>query len=264
MYSRLLRNGLYAWVTGLLLISLSANAQRQRRELRPRPILPPEHPRYVTPDKRQPEIYFPQAPLPGQVRKSIGLLFTTTPPELTEETRVSIPAIDFNIQRGLTKHLYAVGRIQTQIIQSSLGAGLRWATPLTDRTFVSAGFDATGWLGALQVEDVFNSQAYGIQVFPNVSAGYRLTKDVQLTVRGEGIMDLYYRSQVGNLAIVYNKRRVNGFAVTFVLEQPFYNSHHVSVGFRAAYSNFNWQLWSLYDTFDRNLFYPQLIFNFIL
>ena len=86
----------------------------------------------------------------------------------------------------------------------------------------------------------------------------------ELTVKGEAIMDLYYRSKVGNLAVVYDRRQVNGVAVTFILEQPFYKERHVSVGFRAAYSNFNWQLWSLYDTFDRNLFYPQLIFGFIL
>ncbi|GAB4026253.1 hypothetical protein GCM10028773_54680 [Spirosoma koreense] len=192
------------------------------------------------------------------------MVFTTTPPELTEEIRVSVPAIDFHIQRGLTKKLYAVGRIQTQIVQSNVMLGLHWATGLTDRLFISPGFEATGWFGALQIKDVFNSQAYGIQTYPNLSVGYRLTRDVQLTVRGEAIMDLYYKSKVGNLAVEYNRRQINGFAIGFVLEQPFYNKQHVLIGFRAAYSNFNWQLWSLYDTFDRNLLYPQLIFGFIL
>ncbi|WP_420151447.1 hypothetical protein [Spirosoma sp.] len=191
-------------------------------------------------------------------------MFTTTPPELTEEIRVSVPAIDFNIQRGLTKHLYATGRIQTQLVQSNIGLGLRWATQLTDRLFVAPGFEVTGWFGALQIKDIFNSQAYGAQSFPSLSFGYRFTRDVQFTLRSEAIVDLYYRSQVGNLAVVYDRRRVNGVAFTFMLEQPFYNKQHVSVGFRAAYSNFNWQLWSLFDTFDRNLFYPQLIFGFIL
>ncbi|QDK83587.1 hypothetical protein EXU85_00675 [Spirosoma sp. KCTC 42546] len=212
----------------------------------------------------QPGIYFPQAPLPGKWRKSVGVVFTTTPPELTEEVRVSVPAIDFNIQRGLTKHLFLTSRFQTQFVQSNLGLGLRWATPLTNRLFLSAGYEITGWLGALQVKDVFASQAYGVETFPSVSVGYKLTKDLRLTVRSEAIIDLYYRSQVGSLAVVYNRREINGVAFTFMLEQPFYYKRHVSVGIRAAYSNFNWQLWSLYDTFDRNLFYPQLIFGFIL
>ena len=212
----------------------------------------------------KPGIYFPQIPPSGKWQKSIGLVFTTTPPELTEQIRVSVPAIDFNIQHAIGKRLYWVGRVQTQIVQSNVGVGLRWAVPITNRLSASAGFDATGWFGALRIKDVFNSQAYGVQTFPNLSVGYRFTRDVQLTVKTEAIVDLYYRSQVGTLAVEYTGRKINGVAFTFILEQPFYAQRHVSVGFRAAYSNFNWQLWSLYDTFDRNLFYPQLIFGFIL
>ncbi len=212
----------------------------------------------------QPGIYFPQAPQPGEWRKSLGLVITSTPPEITEEIRISVPAVDFNLQRGLSKHLFAVSRVQTQFVQTNLMLGLRWATPLTNRLFLSAGYEASGWFGALQIKDVFNSQAYGIQNFPNLSVGYRLTKDLQLTVRSEAIIDFYYRSQVGNIAVEYKRRAVNGVAFSFLLEQPFYKKQYVTLGLRAAYSNFNWQFWSLYDTFDRNLFYPQLIFAFIL
>ncbi|GAB2549034.1 hypothetical protein [Spirosoma aerophilum] len=219
-----------------------------------------------TPDPwpTQPSIYFPQAPPAGKWRRSIGVIFTTTPPEITEEIQISVPAVDFNIQHAIGRRFYWQGRIQTQFLQSNLGLGLRWATPVTNRLSVGAGYDVNGWFGALKIKDVFNSQAYGIQTFPNVSVGYRLTRDLLLTVKSEAIIDLYYKSQVGPLAVEYNRRQVNGVAFTFMLEQPFYNKRHVSVGIRGAYSNFNWQLWSLYDTFDRNLFYPQLIFGFIL
>ncbi|GAB3539661.1 hypothetical protein [Spirosoma fluminis] len=216
------------------------------------------------PISNQPGIYFPQAPQPGEWHKSIGLIFTTTPPELTEEVRVSVPAIDVNLQRGLTKHLFAVGRLQTQIVQSSLTLGARWATPITTKLFASAGYEVSGWFGALKIKDVFNSQAYGVQSFPNISVGYRLTKDLQLTVRSEAIIDLYYRSSVGTLAVEDKRASFNGVAFSFILEQPFYDKRHVTLGLRAAYSNFNWQFWSLYDTFDRDLFYPQLFFAFIL
>lgn len=219
---------------------------------------------FKQPGEWQPGVYFPQAPRPGEWRRSLGLIFTTTPAELTEEVRVRVPAIDFNLQKGLSKRLFAIGRLQTQLVQSNLMLGLRWATPLNDRLFLSVGDDMSGWFGALRVKDVFSSQAYGLQNFPNVSLGYRLTKDLQLTVKGEALLDVYYRSTVGSLAIVDNTLRSNGVAASFVLEQPFYGRRHVSLGFRATYSNFNWQFWSLYDTFDRNLFYPQVIFGFIL
>ncbi len=238
---------------GLLLLAarLPALAQRSYRP-------------FEQPDERQPGIYFPQAPRPGEWRKSLGLVFTTTPPELTEEVRVSVPAIDFNLQKGLTKRFFLVGRLQTQVVQNNLMVGLRWARPLNNRLFISVGDEMTGWFGALRVKDVFDSRAYGLQNFPNASVGYRLTNDLQLTLRLEAILDLYYRSKVGSLAVFDTKLRTNGLGVAFVLEQPFYGNRHVSLGFRASYSNFHWQFWSLYDTFDRNLFYPQIIFDFIL
>jgi len=238
---------------GLLLITAlsPAVAQRGRQP-------------FEEPGERQPGIYFPQAPPPGEWGKSIGLIFTTTPPELTEEVRVSVPAIDFNLQRGLSKQVFVTGRLQTQFVQSNLAVGLRWATPLSHRTFLSVGDDMSGWFGALQIKDVFNSQAYGFQNFPNASLGHRLTNNLQITVKGEAILDVYYRSKVGSLAVSDKSLQVNGLAVAFVLEQPLYEKRHVSLGFRAAYSNFNWQFWSLYDTFDRYVLYPQAIFAFIL
>lgn len=212
----------------------------------------------------QPGIYFPQAPRPCEWRKSIGAVFTTTPPELTEEIRVTVPALDVNVQRGLSKHWFLVGRLQTQILQSNLQLGFRWARPLTDRLYVSAGNDFAGWLGALAIRNVFDSQAYGLLSYPNVSVGYRLTRELQLTAKGEVILDAYYRSRVGTLAVTNRQWRVDGYAFTFMLEQPFYGNRHVSLGLRTAYADFNWQFWSLYSTFNRNLIFPQLIFNFIL
>ncbi len=259
---------------GLLIAGLSVHAQRRQVPAdstaprssvrRVRQPLPENHPRAIQPGVRRPGIYFPQAPIPGRWRYSIGAVFTTTPPELTEEIRVSVPAVDFNLQRGISKRWFINSRIQTQIIQSNVGIGVRYAAPITDRLFISAGDDMHVWFGALQIKDVFNSQAYGMQNFPNVSVGYRFTRDLQATIKGEAIIDTYYKSQVGNLSIERNAIRYNGLAVTFAVEQPLYDKKHVTLGFRAAYSSFNWQLWSLYDTFDRNLFYPQLIFGFIL
>ena len=243
---------------GLFFCLLPVLVAAQRREL------PASNPRAIDSTVHQPAIYYPQAPRPGEWRKSIGVVFTTTPPAITEEVRLRVPAIDFNLQRGFPRHFTLVSRLQTQFVQSNLSLGIRWSWPVTDRVFMAVGNDVHVWAGALKIKDVFNSSAYGLQNIPNLSLGYRFTRNLQLTLRGEGITDFYYRSQVGSLAIDYRGRRVNGVAFTAVLEQPFYGHRHVSLGFRAAYSNFNWQFWSLYDTFDRELLYPQVIFNFIL
>ena len=132
---------------------------------------------------RRSVIYFPQAPRPGGWRKSVGAVFTTTPPELTEEIRLQVPAIDVNLQRGLSERWYAIGRLQSQLVQNHLSLGVRWATPLTDRLHVSVGNDVSGWFGALRIENVFNSQAYGLQTYPNASLGYQLSRDLRLTLK---------------------------------------------------------------------------------
>lgn len=213
--------------------------------------------------QRRPGIYFPQAPKPGQWRRSMGVTFTPAPPELTEELRVSIPAADFNIQRGLSRHLYLVGRVQSQLVQSSGTIGIRYALPLSKRFFVSIGDDMNGWYGFLKIKNVFDSYAVGLQNYPNVSLGFRPASDLQYTLKAEAILDLYYKSAVGGLGVEQRGGSRNGYAFTFVVEQPYYHKRHISVGIRAAYTQFNWQFWALYSTFDKRLFYPELIFNFI-
>ena len=212
----------------------------------------------------RPGIYFPQAPRPGQWRKSLGLAFTATPPELTEEIRASVPAIDFNIQRGISRHFFLTGRLQAQFLQNNGTIGLRWATPFSHKLFVALGDDMSGWFGVFKFKDVFNSQSFGWQNMPNVSLGYRPGHDLQITLKAEAILNGYYQSSVGVLTVKKSFWLQNGYAFTVMLEQPYYRKRHVSLGIRAAYSRFNWQFWSFYSTFDKQLFYPDFIFNFIL
>lgn len=213
--------------------------------------------------ERRPGIYFPQAPKPAQYRRSVGATFTVAPPELTEELRISIPALDINIQRGLSRRLYLVGRLQTQFVQSSGTVGIRYALPLSQRFFVSVGDDVNGWFGYLKIKNVFDSYAVGVQNYPNISVGFRPSSDLQLTLKAEAILYLYYKSAVGGLGVEQRGGSQNGYALTFVVEQPYYHKRHVSVGIRAAYTRFNWQFWALYSSFDKQLFYPELLFNFI-
>ena len=212
----------------------------------------------------EPGIYFPQAPPAHTWRKSLGAVFTTTPPDLTEEVQLRVPAIDFVLQRAVGKRLYWVGRVQTQFVQTNISVGLRYARPLTNRLALSAGYDIGSWYGFLLIKGVFNSQAYGLQTTPNISVGYRLARDLQITAKTEAIINHYYWSKVGSLTVEYPQRVLNGGAFTVVLEQPFYKKQFISLGLRASYVNYNWQFWSLYSTFDRYIFYPQVIFGFIL
>lgn len=220
----------FALIVGQGLAALTGRAQENAVRLKPAEA--------VTVEQR-PEIYFPQAPLPGHWRRSAGVTFTPAPPELTEELRISIPALDINLQRGLGRRIYLVSRLQTQFVQSSGTLGLRYALPLSRRFFVSVGGDVNGWHGFLKIKDVFNSQAYGLLTMPNVSVGFRPAPDLQYTLKVEAILGIYYGSSVGGLSISQRSRERDGFALTFMLEQPYYHKRHISVGIRAAYTRYN-------------------------
>ena len=52
--------------------------------------------------------------------------------------------------------------------------------------------------------------------------------------------------------------------MTLRLEQPFAGSKSMTLGFRAMYTNYLWQTWTLFENYDRNLFFPQVIVGLIL
>ncbi|MES2733200.1 MAG: hypothetical protein V4714_15745 [Bacteroidota bacterium] len=212
---------------------------------------------------QNPRIFFPYPMGERQWRTSIGLVFTTTPQDITEEVRVRVPAIDLHTLRNLNSHFYLDGQLKSQVIQNHLSIGIRWAHPITPRLSFSVGDDIGAWFGFLKLES-FNSRGYGWLNYPNISLGYRLKNDLLLTFKTEAIFNLHSSSYVGDNRISYNNNRLNGVGFTWVLEQPFYNKTHFTLGVRALYTDFNWQFWSLHATFDRKIFYPQLIFGFIL
>ncbi len=196
-------------------------------------------------------------------RSSLGVQFTTTPRDITEEVRIRVPAGDFHVLRNLNHNVYLDSRLLFQVLQNHGQVGVRWAHAISPKLSFSLGDDVTGWFGFLTVSG-FNNKAYGFENYPNVSVGYRLKSDLLFTFKTEALLSLYSRSFVGSNVIDKASTKYNGLGFTLALEQPFYNKKYFTLGFQALYTDFNWQFWPLYSTFDRRIFYPQLIFGFIL
>lgn len=213
--------------------------------------------------KGQPYLFFPHPMEERKWRTGLGLVFTTSPLEITEEIRLSVPALDYHVLRNLRGGFYLDGRLNFQLVQNHLSMGVRWAHPVTERLSFSVGDDIGFWFGALSLEG-FNNSGYGVLNYPNASVGYKLADDLLLTFKTEAILNLRYHSLVGTSEISSTPNTLAGVGFSFLLEQPFYKQQHFTVGFRILYSNFNWQFWSLYPTFDRKLIFPQLIFGFII
>lgn len=203
-------------------------------------------------------------PLPAKKwQSSIGLTFTTMPYDITEEQHFRAPAIDYHFIKKLSERFYLDGRINAQIVQNQITIGPRWAKKLSDKVAISLGNDVGLWFGYLKLQGL-NTRGFGFQNFPNASVGFTFRKNILVTLRFEEIMTLGVKTHTGEIDVESDYKLFSGSAYSLVLEQPFYGKRHISLGFRAIYSSFFWQTWSFFETFDRNIFYPQIIVGLML
>ncbi|GAA4454119.1 hypothetical protein GCM10023189_20180 [Nibrella saemangeumensis] len=242
------------FLTVILLTALPpVQAQRHR----------PRLPRTVMDRPDMPFVYFPYPLGKGRWMGSLGVAFTVPPRAVTEEFQYSFPRADLNVLRGLSRHIYLASRLTAQGLQNHLTIGPRYARPVSERISLSIGDDFGVWGGLLKSSQ-FNSQSFGFLNYPNVSLGYQVDPELLLTMKAEVMLNLYNWSKVGQVTTRTDQMQVEGVGLTMAMEQPFYGRKHLLLGFRALYTNFNWQFWSLFVTFDRRLFYPELFIGFYL
>ncbi len=211
--------------------------------------------------KTHPLLYHPQEVPDGAWWNSAGFTAVSPPVEITEELQVRWPAFDYHTLYGLPSGFSLDGRAAVQVLQNRLSAGPRWGSTVGPVSF-SVGYDQAFWFGFLDVGG-FDSKAHGWEGSPNLSLGYRIG-DVAMTLKGEALIEYSIQTYQGDLEVSTNTNRFIGWAFTFAMEQPFYKDQYLTLGFRAMYSKFYWETWSLFATFDRYLFYPEIIVGFIL
>ncbi|MGZ3838450.1 MAG: hypothetical protein ACXVMS_09990 [Flavisolibacter sp.] len=211
---------------------------------------------------KQKFIFFPRSPQ-KKWKTSIGFTATTMPYEITEELHFRVPAGDFHVLRRLNEQLYLDSRLNFQFLQNLVTLGPRWVKPLNDRVSLSLGNDLGFWFGFIRTEGI-RTHGSGWQNYPNLSVGYRFNKAILLTVKGESIMNFGIRTYAGPVPVTTSYSLFSGSAYTVALEQPFYGKKSLTLGFRAIYTNFYWQTWTLFNPYDRNLFFPQVIVGIIL
>jgi hypothetical protein len=214
------------------------------------------------PIEQQKFIYFPH-PMNSKWTTSIGVTATTLPYDITEELHYRVPAGDFHVIRKVGKKVNLDGRLSVQILQNLATVGVRWTTELNNRISIGAGDEIGYWFGFVNFAG-FKSRGSGWQNYPNVAIGYRFNKQVLLSLRADAIMNFNVRTFAGKERVTTDYRVFSGSSYTIALEQPFYGKRNLTLGFRALYTDFFWQTWPAFESFDRNIFFPQLIIGLIL
>lgn len=214
------------------------------------------------PIEQQKFIYFPH-PMTQKWTTSIGLTATTLPYDVTEELHYRVPAGDLHVIRKVSDKFRLDGRISFQILQNLITVGSAWTTRLNNRFVVGVGDEIGYWFGFVNFAG-FKSKASGWQNYPNASIGYRFNKQVLLTLRADAIMNFGVKTYAGKEQVTTDYRLLSGSSYTLAVEQPFFGKKNLTLGFRAMYTDFFWQTWPAFESFDRNIFFPQLIIGLIL
>ena len=214
------------------------------------------------PINRQKRIFFPH-PMTRPWQVSIGINSTTMPLEITEEAHFRVPALDLHLLRKLTKNFHLDARLNSQILQNLVTLGPRWTTSLSKRLCLGLGDDVGYWFGRINIAGI-RTRGSGYQNYPNLSLGYHFNKRILLTLRAESIMNFGVQTYAGETPVESKYRLFSGSAYSVILEQPFAGSKSMTLGLRAIYTDYYWQTWTLFENYDRKLFFPQIIVGLIL
>ena len=108
------------------------------------------------------------------------------------------------------------------------------------------------------------TRGHGFTKMPNLALGYRFNKQILLTLRAEALMNFGIETYAGETEVESSYELFGGSAFSVILEQPFAGSKSMTLGFRAIFTQYQWQTWTLFTNYDRKLFFPQIIVGLIL
>lgn len=210
----------------------------------------------------QKRIFFPY-PMDRSWQTSVGFVSTTMNRAITEEAHFRVPAGDIHVLKKVGRKVYLDSRANIQVLQNLFLLGPRWATPLSHRVSMSLGNDIGYWFGRINIAGI-RTRGSGFQNNPNISFGYHFNKQILLTLKAESLMNFGVRTYAGETEVESSYRLFSGSAYSVILEQPFTGNKSMTLGLRAIFTDYQWQTWTLFENYDRNLFFPQIIVGLIL
>ena len=194
---------------------------------------------------------------------SYGITLLTTPQIVTEEFHRRIPAGEFSAIKYLSKKFYFNPRLRFQFIQNELIIGGGYLLKSNEKFGVAFEIAGSVWAGILKSE-AYDRKGYGFMCYPALKVGMHVKKELFMTIKAELLLNLLRRDVAGEISQTVKSPLYSGQAISFYIEQPFVKSTSIILGFRAMYSDFYWQTWTLNELFEENIFYPEIMVQLIL
>jgi hypothetical protein len=194
---------------------------------------------------------------------SYGVTFMTTPRVVTEEFHRRIPAGEITAIKYLSERFYLNPKLRFQFIQNELILNSGYLLDSNEKYGLAFELAGSIWAGILRSEN-FDRKGYGFMCYPALKGGMIVKKDLYLTLKAELILNLARRDIAGEISQSLPSPLYSGQALSFYVEQPFVKSTSIILGFRAMYCDFYWQTWTLNETFEEHIFYPEIMVQLII
>jgi|WetSurMetagenome_2_1015567.scaffolds.fasta_scaffold30937_3 hypothetical protein len=205
-------------------------------------------------------IFLPAATKPWKSSTAVSVLFTQLPFDWVE-TSVEVPLFQLNNRLALPYGLSLESSLQTIFVSNQLRTGLRWNYASGKYSF-SAGIDAALLLGRMKVAG-FNNSAWGLSIYPVVSAGY-IMKKARITMVAEYCFLNTLRITSGSTEISHQKNFSSGPCLAFYTEEPLWKDHIMIIGIVNNFQKFYFPAWPAFSTFNRRYYIPQIHIGLLL
>lgn len=205
-------------------------------------------------------IYYPETYAKWNYRFVAGASISSFPAVISENQVSHSPMLFGGFRIGMPLNISASINLSSNYISNYASISLI-CSPIQEPITIAIGGKIAGWYGQLEL-DAENFNSRGFILNPLINLGIRLDK-LMLSIELESQYSRFFTySENEFLGTV--KEPEAGYGISINLEQPLWNDNYVVIGLKINYSKFFYQSWLSYNTIDEFLFYPEVLFGFIL
>jgi len=190
-------------------------------------------------DIRDESFLLPQCLAPGHYTSALYLLNVFVPSDWTLDM-IKAPMFCYAGKYTLTNSLNLQGSLSTLFVSNRINMGPFWNYSLP-RFHMGIGYQVAFNYGVLK-QFGFNTTLTGWEQQPSVTIGTNF-KTMAVTLRG----DLYYTNSLylieGENTVPFTEAFLNGYSVSFNLEQRLYKNRVMSVGLKWSYLRYHILAW---------------------
>jgi hypothetical protein len=205
---------------------------------------------------------YPQRMQEGNLKYFLGLSFANLPEDVVESDDLFwAPLFKFHALYGIPKNFLIEGSLNTNLITYHFSLGAKWNYVFNKFSF-ALGYDVAYLFGGLR-QFGFDSSIKGWMNYPNIAIGYKFSR-FTVSVKGELVLVTSLTETADDLEVASDLNTFSGYAITAVIEQPFWKDNYFLIGLKLNFVKFYYPQWAAFSTFDRLFFIPELTAGFVL